>query len=642
MSLPEDTKHSANFRKIYESLPSDARQELLEKHLFPLLDRVSGSMAQEVVNSAARLERRFVGMPDLNFLAKAQEIEGLLKELEADGKRAFLKERSRRNELLLELLDTVSVWLSDIWSVACEYKTEFALAHRCLRLITDALDGLNNGGNGCKCFLHNMNVSVVIKRIKTGKTVQSFHLKGAFNATVVLLWVWRDLILTMLTYGTENQKKYIPEMLEDIQAGMGWIGLPRLLMGGKKFDSSDDDEEFTDCGDDEEEWYDEDADELNARSSISCPVHPDHWPTAMNGHLSTLAGLINTHLVSLFKASPSKPLYLTIQKTPLLHWNSLRSQLLSILREHAYSSPDSFAAALDIFSYENHNEQALMLLDKGAHLLRPRDAPILQTAVIMLSQNRLLRTRMLALVEKELSDTVRNIHAALRTLFSGIDAPVHVTEAKAILKLAADSSARQDRIDQWIEAVTTPGSAAPNPFAFAALMMGLPLPGSEDASGEADPLGLLDLDDSDPELEDLRDEFRPKMQERFRGWLHAASSIPGGAAIQLQVFQKAVGAMPFLVGPDIVEEMLNRISDKPNKHYVGDALDALHSFAKAQRRKLAKKQAKAAHSGKNRRSDTASASGSGTAAGPSAGLSPGVISFTLPAFHSFGGIEDVD
>ena len=79
-----------------------------------------------------------------------------------------------------------------------------------------------------------MNVSVVIKRIKTGKTVQSFHLKGASNASVVLLWVWRDLILTMLAYGTENQKKYIPEMLEDIQTGMGWIGLPRLLMGGKR------------------------------------------------------------------------------------------------------------------------------------------------------------------------------------------------------------------------------------------------------------------------------------------------------------------------------------------------------------------------------------------------------------------------
>ncbi len=55
-----------------------------------------------------------------------------------------------------------------------------------------------------------------------------------------------------------------------------------------------------------------------------------------------------------------------------------------------------------------------MLLDKSTRPLRwhPRNAPVLQIAVVMHGRNRLLRANMLALIEKKLTDAVLNIHAA--------------------------------------------------------------------------------------------------------------------------------------------------------------------------------------------------------------------------------------
>jgi hypothetical protein len=89
-------------------------------------------------------------MPVLDIKAKRKEINGLLDELNRDAKRAFIKERSNKEELLHEAVESIVVWLNDVWSVAYEYNVDYSLVHRCLLLCADVLDQIGNtrGGPG--------------------------------------------------------------------------------------------------------------------------------------------------------------------------------------------------------------------------------------------------------------------------------------------------------------------------------------------------------------------------------------------------------------------------------------------------------------------------------------------------------------
>ena len=106
-------------------------------------------------------------------------------------------------------------------------------------------------------------------------------------------------------------------------------------------------------------------------------------------------------------------------------------------------------------------------------------------------------------------------------------------------------------------------------MALAAFMMGLPVfPGAlapddsdEEDAGASDPFGYLDSLDSDsvdPELEDLRDEFRPRIKERFDGWVEVGSVMPGGAGVLLRAYIKILGLMPFFRAGDVVDEIISR------------------------------------------------------------------------------------
>jgi hypothetical protein len=78
----------------------------------------------------------------------------------------------------------------------------------------------------------NMFVSVSIKKT-CGKIVKTFSLTGAHNLDGVLLWIWRDLFVSLLAHGGKPDKKMIPEMLADIERVFDWGALERLLYGGK-------------------------------------------------------------------------------------------------------------------------------------------------------------------------------------------------------------------------------------------------------------------------------------------------------------------------------------------------------------------------------------------------------------------------
>ena len=79
----------------------------------------------------------------------------------------------------------------------------------------------------------NMPVSVKIKR-KTGQIVRTFSFKGAHHTSRILLWVWRDLFLSMLASNPPPDRKRILDMLAEIDHSLGWQYVHRLLFGGRK------------------------------------------------------------------------------------------------------------------------------------------------------------------------------------------------------------------------------------------------------------------------------------------------------------------------------------------------------------------------------------------------------------------------
>jgi hypothetical protein len=84
----------------------------------------------------------------------------------------------------------------------------------------------------CKCLVMNLPVRVTIKD-NTGKTVKHMSVLGPQNIDRVLLWIWRDLFVSLFSKGSKRDKDKIPEMLEDIETLLGVDGLERLLYGGE-------------------------------------------------------------------------------------------------------------------------------------------------------------------------------------------------------------------------------------------------------------------------------------------------------------------------------------------------------------------------------------------------------------------------
>lgn len=273
--------------------------------------------------------------------------------------------------------------------------------------------------------------------------------------------------------------------------------------------------------------------------------------------MSELRRRIQIAMTSVFKVRPSLRLY-----SALLAVSSDSESTEAELKEHidavATTCSDMFAAALDIHALESRTDTIVELLRGHSHLLRPRDAPSLQTAVSIMSNNPWHRPFALEIIEKELLDTAHCIRAAMLVSFSQLDDPANKKEIQQILTLRPSAGGRQDRIERYVDAIATPGTNVPNPMAFAAMMMGLPLGPGMDPGEDADPLGYLDLDPHDPDLEDLREEFRPRFKQRFEGWADTATLVRGGPTILLKVYSVVIDMMPFLRASDVVDDILSR------------------------------------------------------------------------------------
>lgn len=67
---------------------------------------------------------------------------------------------------------------------------------------------------------------------KKGKVMRRFSVRGPQNIDKILLWIWRDLFISLLLSGSERDKARIPDFLEDIQLVLGVEALEKILYGG--------------------------------------------------------------------------------------------------------------------------------------------------------------------------------------------------------------------------------------------------------------------------------------------------------------------------------------------------------------------------------------------------------------------------
>ncbi|KAF9475270.1 hypothetical protein BDN70DRAFT_865145 [Pholiota conissans] len=599
---------SENLSEVFSTLPVEAQQTLVEKHLLDLLRLIPKESSAQILTTATSLKRKFDEAPKLDLRAKRNEIAMLLDELMRDAKSSFIKERSNREELLSEIVDTLVGWLNPIWSTVYEHRIRFLHAHNCLVFVTDALAQLadNSSIGGCKCSIMNLPIQFSLTD-KTGKILKRFSVMGPQNLHRVLLWIWRDLLVSVLAYGTEREKSKMQDFLEDIELALGIRSLGKLVHGGKsgKFlqliswdedtgeDSESDyeEEEFGDitdtfgdysCDDDVDD-DDEDEDEESMR--CPCSFHAPYWPENVNRERITLRRHLETRLFNVFELTPSLEIYNVLMSfTQSTYQTETRVQ--EILSRTAGDTPMNLVAALDIHILNGDSVKVAALLESYSYLLRPRDAPTLQCAVTVLYENPKYRARSLSILEKELTECMLAIYGLVRSCFTHIEAEVNKKDMLEILKLHNGSPGRKERVADWTEHVITPSSGALHPMAFAAMMMGLPMmPGTDDGD-DADILSYVDLDQDDPELDDLRDSYRPNLKGIFAGWTDIGQTLKGGAGILVKVYLKAVELMPWLRGSDVVSEMTSRLRERPNKNHVFDALSNLSTFAKAQRKKI--------------------------------------------------------
>ncbi|KAJ7886171.1 hypothetical protein B0H14DRAFT_3082191 [Mycena olivaceomarginata] len=508
--------------KLYESLPPEAKQSL--EH------------SKKVIKSVTHLQSKYGGIPTLDLKGKKKELYGLLDDLARDSKRAII-------------VDSMLNWLNDIWTVVYEYNVNFDQAHACLLFVAEILSTLNSIPKMGGCTLAYPSVNLAIRR--KGKIIKQFRLAGPRGIDRALLWIWRDLFVSMFAKNIHTEK--IPEMLSDIEESLGWQSLERMLYGGFKkivshvpqwgLRTSTDDEE------DEGDFFDEEG------YSWRCPcrLHASHWSKNINTQRTNVRDLVYEHLLALFELTPSQELYMSILSVSP-DAEETETELLGTLSQIAGSSADTLVAALEIHGSEANAGELMDLLDEHAYLLRARDAPVLQNV--------------------KSSTTAAALRAAVRSAFCHVEKKACVDALVEITKLRSDNPGRTHRIEAWVDSVVTPGSTASHPMAFAAMIMGFPLAAGMDDSDEMDDAG------------DLRDEFRPKLRERFEGWVSTAAVMKGGSTMLGKVYFKIVEEMPYFKVHDIAEEMLNRLSDSPSKAHITDGFDAVMSFCKSQRKKM--------------------------------------------------------
>jgi hypothetical protein len=338
-------------------------------------------------------------------------------------------------------------------------------------------------------------------------------------------------------------------------------------------DEEDEDEDF-----DEESTISDDSvssiTTTSSSNSSSFYIHEyffgSHWPKSFRHQRPRLLALVRERLIATFTATPSLTLYRTLLHSLSEYSSSARrTQLLSILSTISTTSAYTLSAALYIYAYEDKAPPILSVLSTHSHLLRAQDHPalVLATQVLCTSALHPIREKGLEVLRRELEDSARAIRAAIRACFPKYPQRKHVADLGRALALPRGSPRRAEQIGRWIEDVMDPGPpVGAHPMALAALMLGVPIPHAQADTDEGE-MYFLDADEDDEELVDAREEFRPKLRERWEAWVGCAGSVKGGKRV-LEVVGKGivgkegVGGLGFGLGwmgeKDVVNEMIGK------------------------------------------------------------------------------------
>ncbi|KAH6890077.1 hypothetical protein BKA70DRAFT_875343 [Coprinopsis sp. MPI-PUGE-AT-0042] len=534
-----------------------------------------------------KLKRRAEGIPILDIRGKQKQVDALFELLTRETKLAIFGDKNTRDEVLSEIIVTLTDWLNDIWSTVYEHRLQYRRAHTCLLFVAESLKHLDEGaGARCRCDFINLPVEVYIRN-QDGKVVKRLRTRGAQRIDTILFWIWRDLFVCILDGGSEYHKKQIPEMLDEIEQIYGFPSMERILYGGKRDpddDEGDEDEQYVE----EEDVFDEDDDYESDDEFYGSIFESSHWEGEFFAETEELRDLVEQNLIKIFSISPTFSLFRTIESIAN-EPSDTRLRLDGILMETAGSTSETLVEAIKIANSNSDCKRILQLLDDYSHLLRPRDSNTLQQAAAVLSHDG-FALRAVAILEGELHDTLEAIFRGLQASFARFSDAAHKKTLAEILRLRVGQP-RQERIEQYVDSIMTSSTSFAHNMAFAAMMMGLPfMPGvPTDGEDNSDLLTLLDIEQggNDPDLDDLRDEFRPNLTSRLEGWTSLAPLIKGGTVSLAKVYSKALELMPFLKANDIVAEMVTRLDNRPSKLHLMDALQALGAFCKSQRKKLA-------------------------------------------------------
>ncbi|KAH8829372.1 hypothetical protein DL96DRAFT_1049914 [Flagelloscypha sp. PMI_526] len=121
------------FLESFRELSQEEKLVLVEEHLAQLLDDVSVNRASEgSCQQSSMLRLLPKASPHLDLDTRKAEYESLFSEIEQDAKSYTSKDRSKRLEIIDELVSSLGKDVNEIWQIVFEYRRQFSEAHRCL------------------------------------------------------------------------------------------------------------------------------------------------------------------------------------------------------------------------------------------------------------------------------------------------------------------------------------------------------------------------------------------------------------------------------------------------------------------------------------------------------------------------------
>lgn len=117
---------------------------MLQKSLGDVLDQLPPDVAKKVYSSALQVHTRHQNVPKLDLRGKRKEVNALLDLLNREVKlSAMLGDRSRREEIISEIIQSLTGWLNDVWSAFYEHRVQYAQAHACLLFVSEVVGQLD-------------------------------------------------------------------------------------------------------------------------------------------------------------------------------------------------------------------------------------------------------------------------------------------------------------------------------------------------------------------------------------------------------------------------------------------------------------------------------------------------------------------